>query len=410
MASPNFINFNSDSSKRVSFEIHDVDLSVVNALRRVILTDIPNVAIAFDPYNSAENDITFISNTSSLHNEFMGHRISLIPVNLSLDDIDTYDSSKYRFILNVKNQSNTTIDVTTKDIQVLDANGNVLSDSLKESLFPPCEITKDHILITRLKPNPFNNMEGEELNCEFYARSGVGKAHARWSHVSLCSFTNKVDEVAADDALATLKKSLDASLTDEERNRAINRFNTIERHRIFMKNKYDEPSQFRFTLEVINDRVSPVHLFTRGFDALINMIHGLNAPEKMQCHCLNPSEHMFMLHIKNEGHTVGNLLQSMIYNRHVRDSGLVQYVGYYQPHPLENDIVLKIRSDSFNNNQDVYTFMNDMVGYMTKHLSDLRNMWNSMHGISHTEKPQTMVQPQQKKTSKPLIVKKKTKQ
>ena len=69
--------------KKLDFEIRDVDVSIVNALRRVILAEYPTVAIAFDPYDSSQNDINIKINTTALHNEFTGHRISLVPVHMN---------------------------------------------------------------------------------------------------------------------------------------------------------------------------------------------------------------------------------------------------------------------------------------------------------------------------------------
>ena len=48
------------------------DKSLVNALRRILLTDIPSVA--FNTTESSENrDIVMVENNSSLHNEMLSH-------------------------------------------------------------------------------------------------------------------------------------------------------------------------------------------------------------------------------------------------------------------------------------------------------------------------------------------------
>ena len=58
------------------------DKSLVNAIRRVLLTDIPTVG--FQIYENGENnDIHMIINNSSLHNEMLLHRIALIPLYLN---------------------------------------------------------------------------------------------------------------------------------------------------------------------------------------------------------------------------------------------------------------------------------------------------------------------------------------
>ncbi len=62
-------------------------------------------------------DIKIEVNTSELHNEFLGHRLSLLPIHYPPRDISTYVKDKYDFILDVTNKGNESIDVTTKDIK-----------------------------------------------------------------------------------------------------------------------------------------------------------------------------------------------------------------------------------------------------------------------------------------------------
>lgn len=408
MAAPLFHNITpvKEGSRKMQFEVRNVSLSVVNAIRRIILSEIPNVAIAFDPYNESENDIKFISNTTSLHNEFMGHRLSLVPINLSLDDIRKYENNHYKFVIDVKNETAETIPVTTKDIRVFDSNGTQLPESSRNVLFPPCPITNDYILLTKLKANPFNKKDGEHLHCEMFARKSIAKNHARWSHVSLCSFHNKVDDDAANKGLDEMMAKLDDSLTDEERNRAINRFNTIERNRFFMKNEYDEPSHFIFEIEMINDRILPSELFTKAIDVLSSKVISLTEPDKIEYHRLSETDNLYLLKIKNEGHTIGNLFQSMVYDMYVRDTKLLTYVGYYQPHPLENDIVVKIRCDTFTSVDDAKRFIEQVVDGVSNYLRTVRNEWTTRNNITLQVTPQKNVE-KQTLTTKKVITKKK---
>ena len=55
------------------FILHDVPVSLSNSLRRTLESRIPNIGIY-------EKDVKVIENTTALHDEFMAHRTSLIPI------------------------------------------------------------------------------------------------------------------------------------------------------------------------------------------------------------------------------------------------------------------------------------------------------------------------------------------
>ena len=66
------------TQNKLHFDIHHLDVSLVNALRRVILSEVPTVGFRTEPHT--ESTVKIITNSSSLHNEYISHRFGMIPI------------------------------------------------------------------------------------------------------------------------------------------------------------------------------------------------------------------------------------------------------------------------------------------------------------------------------------------
>ena len=65
------------------FEMSNTDLAVANALRRIIISEVPTMAF---------HQCEVRENTSALHDEFIAHRMALIP--LVSRDIDEFSDNQ----------------------------------------------------------------------------------------------------------------------------------------------------------------------------------------------------------------------------------------------------------------------------------------------------------------------------
>lgn len=104
----------------VKFELRDTDASIANALRRVMIAEVPTIAI----------DLVEIEvNSSVLNDEFIAHRLGLIPLTseraMSMRfsrDCDACDGDgqceycSVEFHLRAKCMNDQTLDVTSKDL------------------------------------------------------------------------------------------------------------------------------------------------------------------------------------------------------------------------------------------------------------------------------------------------------
>jgi DNA-directed RNA polymerase subunit L len=356
-----FSNIN-EHGNHVEFEITGVDLSIVNSLRRIILAEIPNVALAFDQLSDKNPDINFHVNNGALHNEYLGHRLSLVPFCFSEKEIETFDKEKYNFKIHVKNKTTEVVSVTTKDIEIFDDAGNKYPLELHKRVFPANPITKSHILITKLRPNLYNADNGEELHVEFKISKNIAKVHSRWCPVSSCSLYNKIDPVKCDEAIAIRIAEAEAAqgskLTKAQIDKVTKKFDSLEKFKCFVTNEYGEANSFHFQIES-ECALQPKAIFTKAFDVLnekLELFIDNLQNQSIPIHAVHENQHFYEVVVENEDYTLLNLLQSMIYNIKKRQSSQtdLEYIGYYQPHPLDNKMILKLK---FKADVDVSRFL-----------------------------------------------------
>jgi len=343
-----FKHFDTSLSDTLKFDVENSNSSFVNSLRRIILTDIETIGFRTDEYENS--DIKMIENTSSLHNEFLLHRIGLIPVYTK--DISSYDPTKYKFTLDVNNPTQQIIDITTKNIKILNIETNTLENT--EDFFPKNPITKDNILITRLKPTP--DGVGEKIKFEGFSSKGIGKEHIRFSPVSNSCFTNKIDPKRLEEEF----KLYAAEHSDIEASKLKHKFTLEESERCFYINENGDPNVFEFTIEscgvmkpkeILVEGLNKIKLKIKNF--MIELEKSLSNTDSL----INIKETKalmtaFDITINNENHTLGHLLQSHI-NELYKAKNI--FVGYMNPHPLEKKIIFRIKVDNIKAVKEIFT-------------------------------------------------------
>ena len=175
----------------LTFTLSGVNVSIANALRRIVISEIPCVVFRTSPHD--ENRVAISINTTRLNNELIKQRISCVPVHIS-DTSVQFDT--YEVIIDKKNTSDVIEYVTTGDIVIKDTKtGEMLSTPTVRSMFPPDPITGDYIDISRLRPRLSEDIDGEHL--KFVAKLDVGtaKENGSFNVVSTCSYGNTADPI-----------------------------------------------------------------------------------------------------------------------------------------------------------------------------------------------------------------------
>jgi DNA-directed RNA polymerase subunit D len=146
------------------FIIKGVDVPFVNALRRIMLAEVPCMAI---------DEVVIIDNSSILHDEILAHRMGLIPLKTDLDSYNLPEECpcKSEFGCNLCRVS------LTLEVEATEDAITVYSKDLK-SENPDIRPVSDKIPIVKLAPE-------QKIKLEAYARLGKGKKHAKWQPVSM---------------------------------------------------------------------------------------------------------------------------------------------------------------------------------------------------------------------------------
>lgn len=354
----------------LKFDLENCDVSFANSIRRIMISEIPT--IAFDTVDYENSTLKVIENTGALHNEMLVHRLGMVPI--YIEEPKMFDPTDFKFVLNVQNTGTTILDVTSKDFQVFDTKTNVEVDNTR--FFPANPITKDNILITKLKPNPGGG-EGEKIHVEGSARIGIGKENSRWSPCSCVTYVYKQDESkfqSAVDGHLQVQREKMGDLTPEQEAEIVNTFRINEAERYYITDESNNPNIFEFYIESVGV-IQPKHILHQSFDVLVNKINkfkqnfdGHLRGEETSVNVME-SPTVMTAHdiiIDEEDHTLGFLLQSYI----ERLVPSVKFVGYNNPHPLKKNIVLRI-STAKNDISDIKS----VIDTVTKGLTDIcRNL------------------------------------
>jgi len=371
MATSNpFSNLDSSNPFEISFYVTDIDLSIINSIRRVILSDIPNVGFFFDPNNFTDDKhINITINNTPLHNEFLQHRIALIPIHVSVSQLENWNDERYTFIIDKTNDTNSLLNVYSSDIQVYDNESKSFNKNLASTFFPPDVITKDHIIITKL-----NQQKGSKLHLEAKAIVGTPSKSTSFGIISNISIEFVVDEKTASKQLS---KYIETNKDKDSIDNLTYQFNSIERERHYHRNKYREPNQFKIAL-TSESKLPCTYIFSNAIKILKDKI--LNF-QQSNYEVIN-SDMLFSIIIENEGHTLGNLFQSLVFNNYIRE-GIdneykVTYIGYNIPHPLEKILLIKVKGDKLLVLDDVHGFVKKSCDFIYSQLSDLEIQWNTL--------------------------------
>lgn len=346
---PKFINMQC-SNCEISFTMTNTNVSLANCMRRTIMADIPIVVMRTSPYH--RNQCTIFANTSRFHNEICLHRLSCIPVFMQIED-----ALKYELVLDVQNETNKVISVTTQDFKLRNVSTkDLISAEDTRRFFPPSQIDGEdfYIEFIRLRPRIAAPalVPGEKISliCKFDI--GTAAENAAFNVVHKCHFTNTVDNVAADAVWEQTVQTLRETLSPEEISFKKKNFDFLDRK------QYCTPGSFEFVIKTLGDSIGGRYQGHYNNLALMNLTCSviLERLNNVETH-LNDGDTVihktpktdyadvsFDIVFKHEGYTIGKLLEYLVYDLFFRGgvTKTLLYCGFVKPHPHVDDSILRM--------------------------------------------------------------------
>lgn len=323
MAKVNNIKHSKDKySISFNFDVNNGDLSLVNSIRRIILSEVESYA--FD-------DIKITKNTSVMNDDFLKSRIELIPIIYNFKD----DLDDLVFKLNIKS-TNPSQRIYSKDL--ISNNNKIYFDK--------------EILLNCLKND-------EELVFEAKLKKGTGKQHAKWNQICHLGYKFKEDDQ---------KNKLIVKKDGE-----INKSFPNEKQRNYLINKFNNPTTVMFEIES-NENVDVkiyVNMSIEVFIKKLNFIkESIKNENKSKIDIIEyiPIKNTFDYHIQDENHTIGNLIMNYCgLHKNILSS------SYQQISNIGTSVALRLIS---NGNEPCTKILNSIIDNIIDNLKDIKKSFN----------------------------------
>jgi len=400
------------------------DKSLANALRRILLTDIPTVGFNLSP-DGEGNDLVMTVNNSSLHNEMLLHRIALMPLYINPvnymrnhlfmckvkhDSVEPFkfvtmnDIEIYPLKSGIQERINRYFDesydmspddekllkeqLSATDIENYDLE-KPLSQKEKDKIYRPFKFRDNthYCLITELKTT---NTEDTYQEVQFYGSPSVGFGHqdAKFQGVSQATYSFKIDEKMVNEVLKD--KISREEIPTEERDVYERKFRLSESERYFYRDDTGEANSYNFAIKS-NHYLSSDALFKMSIDILIQKCEYLKLEfisllkeEPSRVSVEQEKEYIYRYEVENESHTLGNLIQSHMMRYSVSDTTIINLIGYKKPHPLEDKIVFIVSMNKGHklSHADEVVKIQSATTYILECMDDILNNLRVLYKVS----------------------------
>lgn len=318
----------SEDNGVLKFRINNINVSLANALRRVILSDIPTFVFRTNPYE--QNKVTFFTNTSRMNNEILKQRLNCVPIHIK--DMN-FPYQNYSVVLDVTNDTDSTITVSTKHFKVLNKEtGDFISQDDVHKIFPPNSLTGDYIDLVRLRPKLSEGLDGESIKLSADLDIGTSGEDGAFNVVSACSYEMTVNQELINYAWKEKesqirKENKDATDINDIIEYARKDFLLLDAKRIVIPNSFD------FIVETVGVFENS-EIISKACEIIIERLRkASNAITQDTTNIEKQPGDFWMVRLENEDFTITKIIEYILYSSHFEGDGLLDYCASSRQHP-----------------------------------------------------------------------------
>ena len=337
---PRITDIRQETNDILYFTVDNCNVSIINGLRRTILSDIPVVCIKTEPHNEIQSTLESIiiyENTTSLTNEIIKQRLGCIPVHIKKPN----NIENLIVELDMTNKTDELLYITTEDFKIKEnATNNYLTDTQVHKIFPPNKITNDYILFNRLKPKISKTSDGESLRFKAKLHKSTSKINSQCNVCSTIGYENTIDNVKSNEMWLTNKDKLIKEGKPEKE------INDIEKNwMIHNAKRYFIDNSFQFKLETIgiytNEELVKIacNILINRFEILKKMVQ--NDKIEIEKNTIN-TKYSHDIILPNISYTIGKVLEYLFHDRYFKKNKTFSFVGFVKKHPHDDDSIIRI--------------------------------------------------------------------
>ena len=330
--------FDAKEAKGVfTFTLKNVNTSIANGLRRILLSEIPTIVCMTNPHE--KNQCTIHKNTTRLNNEIIKQRLSCVPIHI--DDVENFPKDEYILEVNVTNEGAEIIYVTTEHFTLKNiSTGQYLPSNELSTIFPKNTMTEHYIDLVRLRPRISETIAGEAIHLESKLSIGTAKMDSMFNAVSTSAYGLTQDIVAANEAW----NKMEEEMTKNGANRETVEFEKANFKALEAK-RFVIPDSFDFNVETIGiyknrDLVKKgCSILMDKFQSLIEVIDNnlliINEADVTMKNCYD-------IILEHEDYTMGKVVEYFMFQKYFETEKKISYCGFKKFHPHDDYSIIRV--------------------------------------------------------------------